>query len=104
MVDELGAIFRDEWGRVLATLIGFLGDFDRCCVDAYPGGPEVSETWETFESNALLKPVATAQATGRISIADETALAVDPLNGEVVYPLASLGVAVFAWQSAPVNR
>src|SRR5262249_33042536 len=25
----LDAVFRDEWGRVLATLIGFLGDFDR---------------------------------------------------------------------------
>jgi len=21
-------VFRDEWGRVLASLIGFLGDFD----------------------------------------------------------------------------
>ena len=21
-------VFREEWGRVLATLIGFLGDFD----------------------------------------------------------------------------
>jgi RNA polymerase sigma-70 factor (ECF subfamily) len=25
---ELERVFRDEWGRVLATLIGFLGDFD----------------------------------------------------------------------------
>ncbi len=25
---ELEQVFRDEWGRVLATLIGFLGDFD----------------------------------------------------------------------------
>ncbi len=28
MVDTLDRVFRDEWGRVLATLIGFLGDFD----------------------------------------------------------------------------
>ena len=28
MVEGLDAIFRDEWGRVLAALIGFLGDFD----------------------------------------------------------------------------
>ena len=28
MVAELERAFRDEWGRVLATLIGFLGDFD----------------------------------------------------------------------------
>jgi RNA polymerase sigma-70 factor (ECF subfamily) len=25
---ELDKVFRDEWGRVLAALIGFLGDFD----------------------------------------------------------------------------
>ena len=28
MVAILEQVFRDEWGRVLATLIGFLGDFD----------------------------------------------------------------------------
>ena len=28
MVASLEQIFREEWGRVLATLIGFLGDFD----------------------------------------------------------------------------
>ena len=28
MVTTLEQVFREEWGRVLATLIGFLGDFD----------------------------------------------------------------------------
>ena len=28
MVATLQQVFREEWGRVLATLIGFLGDFD----------------------------------------------------------------------------
>ena len=28
MVGTLDQVFREEWGRVLATLIGFLGDFD----------------------------------------------------------------------------
>jgi RNA polymerase sigma-70 factor (ECF subfamily) len=28
VVTSLDQVFRDEWGRVLATLIGFLGDFD----------------------------------------------------------------------------
>ena len=28
MVDPLDQVFRDQWGRVLAALIGFLGDFD----------------------------------------------------------------------------
>jgi len=28
LVASLDRIFREEWGRVLATLIGFLGDID----------------------------------------------------------------------------
>ena len=28
MVEALGRVFREEWGRVVATLIGLLGDFD----------------------------------------------------------------------------
>jgi RNA polymerase sigma-70 factor (ECF subfamily) len=28
LVETLEQVFREEWGRVLATLIGFLGDFD----------------------------------------------------------------------------
>src|SRR5712691_716764 len=28
LVETLDQVFREEWGRVLATLIGFLGDFD----------------------------------------------------------------------------
>ena len=28
MVTTLEQVFRDQWGRVLAALIGFLGDFD----------------------------------------------------------------------------
>jgi RNA polymerase sigma-70 factor (ECF subfamily) len=28
LVAALERVFREEWGRVLATLIGFLGDFD----------------------------------------------------------------------------
>jgi RNA polymerase sigma-70 factor (ECF subfamily) len=28
VVTDLDQVFRDQWGRVLAALIGFLGDFD----------------------------------------------------------------------------
>ena len=28
MTASVEQVFRDEWGRVLASLIGFLGDFD----------------------------------------------------------------------------
>jgi hypothetical protein len=29
LVATLEQVFREEWGRVLAALIGFLGDFER---------------------------------------------------------------------------
>jgi RNA polymerase sigma-70 factor (ECF subfamily) len=29
LVAALELVFREEWGRILAALIGFLGDFDR---------------------------------------------------------------------------
>jgi RNA polymerase sigma-70 factor (ECF subfamily) len=28
LVTTLAQVFRDEWGRVLANLVGFFGDFD----------------------------------------------------------------------------
>ena len=28
MSSQLDTVFREEWGRVLAALIGYLGDFD----------------------------------------------------------------------------
>jgi RNA polymerase sigma-70 factor (ECF subfamily) len=34
LVATLEQVFREEWGRVLATLIGFLGDFDLAGVAA----------------------------------------------------------------------
>jgi XTP/dITP diphosphohydrolase len=50
-------------------------------LDAFPDAPEVAETGETFEANALLKAHAAAAATGLVSIADDSGLAVDALNG-----------------------
>jgi XTP/dITP diphosphohydrolase len=50
-------------------------------VEAYPDAPEVAETGDSFEANALLKARATARATGEIAIADDSGLAVDALNG-----------------------
>ena len=50
-------------------------------LDAFPDLPEVEETGETFEENALLKACQTAKATGFVAIADDSGLAVDALNG-----------------------
>jgi XTP/dITP diphosphohydrolase len=50
-------------------------------LDRYPELPEVAETGATFEANALLKARAVARATGEVSVADDSGLAVDALNG-----------------------
>jgi len=43
---------------------------------------EVSETGRTFEENASLKALAFAKASGILSLADDSGLEVDALNGE----------------------
>ena len=45
------------------------------------GVPEPEETGSTFEENARLKAVATAAATGRLALADNSGLAVEALAG-----------------------
>jgi len=44
--------------------------------------PDVDETGDTLEENALLKARALVRATGRAAIADDTGLFVDALAGE----------------------
>ena len=50
-------------------------------LDAFPGAPDVPETGATFEANALLKARAVAAFTGSPSVADDSGLCVDALNG-----------------------
>jgi XTP/dITP diphosphohydrolase len=45
------------------------------------GVEEPEETGETFEANAELKALATAKATGRLALADDSGLAVAALGG-----------------------
>jgi XTP/dITP diphosphohydrolase len=45
------------------------------------GVEEPEETGDTFEENARLKAVATAEATGRLALADDSGLAVASLGG-----------------------
>jgi XTP/dITP diphosphohydrolase len=47
----------------------------------FPGAPDVRETGATFADNALLKARAIAEFTGLPSIADDSGLCVDALNG-----------------------
>ena len=45
MVAILEQVFRDQWGRVLATLIGFLGDFDLAEEAAQEAFAIAAERW-----------------------------------------------------------
>ena len=41
----LEEVFRDEWGRVLASLVGFLGDFDKAEEAAQEAFAIAAERW-----------------------------------------------------------
>jgi XTP/dITP diphosphohydrolase len=50
-------------------------------LDEFPGAPDVAETGATFAENALLKATEIAQFTGLPTVADDSGLCVDALNG-----------------------
>lgn len=65
--------------RRILTAAGL--DVELVSVEEYADAPEVAETGDSFEANALLKARAIAHATGEIAIADDSGLTVDALNG-----------------------
>jgi len=64
-----------ELARILGSHIRLVG------LDAFPGAPDVPETGATFEANALLKARAVAAYTNLPSVADDSGLSVDAMNG-----------------------
>jgi XTP/dITP diphosphohydrolase len=62
-------------------LARILDDVALVGLEDYPDAPEVAETGATFEENALLKARAIAAFTGLPSVADDSGLCVDALNG-----------------------
>jgi XTP/dITP diphosphohydrolase len=56
-------------------------DVDVADLGEYPDTPEVAETGCTFEENALLKARAVAAHTGLPTVADDSGLCADALNG-----------------------
>ena len=70
MVTPLDHSFREEWGRVLATLIGFLGDFDLAEEAAQEAFAMAADRWprDGVPSNprAWLMTTARNRATDRI--------------------------------------
>ena len=67
-----------ELGRILAAArieVDLLGRGE------FPGAPDVAETGATFAENALLKARAMAHFTGLPTVAEDSGLCVDALNG-----------------------
>ncbi len=64
-----------ELQRILGDQVTVLGLAD------VPHFPEEPETGASFEENAVAKAAQAAAATGEISLADDSGLAVDALNG-----------------------
>ncbi len=70
MVDALDHVFREQWGRVLAALIGFLGDFDLAEEAAQEAFAIAAERWPRVgtprEPGAWLVATARNRAIDRI--------------------------------------
>jgi XTP/dITP diphosphohydrolase len=66
--------------KELEALLSGLG-FAVLGLGAFPDIGEVEETGATFAENALLKARAVAQATGLVSLADDSGLQVEALSG-----------------------
>jgi XTP/dITP diphosphohydrolase len=67
----------------IAELRAMLSDLDLevLSLDEVPEAPEVAEDGATFRDNALKKAKAVADATGLMTLADDSGLEVDALNG-----------------------
>jgi XTP/dITP diphosphohydrolase len=65
----------------LVELRRILVDIDVVGLEEFPDAPDVPETELTFAGNALLKARAIAEHTGLPSVADDSGLCVDALNG-----------------------
>lgn len=57
-------------------------DIEVIGLDSFPDLPEIEETGDSFEANALLKARAVAEFTGLPALADDSGLCVDALNGD----------------------
>lgn len=81
-------------------LAGPLADFgvEVMGLEAFPGIEDIEESGTTFEENALIKARVVAGITGLVSVADDSGLMVDALNGR---PGVYSARYADDWQSLP---
>ncbi len=65
--------------REIQAILG--SDVTLKTMSGYPEIPEVVENGETFEANAIKKAVEVAEVTGMVTLADDSGLEVDALDG-----------------------
>ncbi len=97
--DSVAAAFRDDWGRIVATLIGWLGDWDlaeECAAEAFAaalpawerdGIPDSPRAWLT--TTARNRAVDRLRRS-RVGAAKEAVLAVRPSTAELGVDLDAL--------------
>ena len=78
VLDTRNAHKAQELARILNDLHS---DIEVLTVADFPEAPEVEETEDTFEGNALLKARALVLYTGLPAVADDSGLSVDALGG-----------------------
>ncbi|MFA5352843.1 MAG: XTP/dITP diphosphatase [Thermodesulfovibrionales bacterium] len=66
----------EEMNRILGGM-----DITILSLDAFPSCPEVEEDRDSFEGNAVKKALTVARHTGKATMADDSGLEVDALNG-----------------------
>jgi RNA polymerase sigma-70 factor (ECF subfamily) len=97
LVTALEQVFREEWGRVLATLIGFLGDFDLAEEAAQEAFATAADRWSRDgvpdNPRAWLMTTARNRATDRIrrdrALATKLGLLVADAEDRVEVPMES---------------
>lgn len=65
--------------EIVDALVGL--PFEVVSLQDYPDAPDVEETGASFAENAILKAVAYADFTGELTLADDSGLEVDALDG-----------------------
>ena len=71
----------DELQRILASVVAADQSIELLSLDDVPTYDEVPETGATFAENALIKAREGARHTGLTTVADDSGLTVDALNG-----------------------